>query len=157
MINYKKESTKREHQIADSLQGRRQSGSGSIWSSKGDVETSTFLVEDKYTKSSSYSLSLKSLLKIEKEASKYLKLPLFRIGFSPTKHNFVIIRYEDWPMEQADCPIILQGKKSLSLKKDFLLQGYLNTTFFILLLLFESRKYYLIHWNDFLERKDNFL
>lgn len=58
---------KREEQLAKDTGGRRVAGSGSK-REKGDVRTATQRIEDKYTDSSSYSITLATLSKIEREA-----------------------------------------------------------------------------------------
>ena len=64
-----------ERKIARELKGKRQPFSGADWFAKGDVETSSFLVEVKTTGNQSYSVKLSILKKIELEALQAYKLP----------------------------------------------------------------------------------
>lgn len=61
-------SRQQEHRTAKKHNGRRQSGSGSSWSKKGDVKTKRFLIENKRTDAKSISIKAEVLEKIWTEA-----------------------------------------------------------------------------------------
>lgn len=78
-INNKKRSQKSERQAAIEIGGRVNANSGAIAGMKGDVKSPTFLLEDKFTDKGSYSLTLPTLHKLEKEAFQNRRKPLLRV------------------------------------------------------------------------------
>jgi hypothetical protein len=75
----KKRSKKSEDQAAKEIGGRRMPNSGAISGFKGDVKSKEYLLEDKFTDYSSYSLSLSVLKKMEHEALQNMRKPLLRL------------------------------------------------------------------------------
>jgi hypothetical protein len=74
-------SMKREDAVAQVLGGRRQKGSGSVASLKGDVRVrDKFRVEHKHTRAGSYRVTQNELSKIRGECTG-LEIPLFIIEF----------------------------------------------------------------------------
>jgi hypothetical protein len=74
--------TAAEKRVAKLTNSRRTPGSGSRWSQKGDLKNITHLTEVKATASKSYTLKLKTLLKIEREAAAQDREPSFVIEFT---------------------------------------------------------------------------
>ena len=75
-INNKKISKKREHKIAKEMGGKAHIASGALWWKKGDASNDFFLIEDKFTTKDKYTLNIKTLKKIEKEAMNCGKIPV---------------------------------------------------------------------------------
>ena len=93
----KKISRKREEKIASDIGGRRHSGSGSQWYRKSDASNTTFQFEDKFTDKIFFTLSLSKLKKIEVEALKVDKIPVFRFGFLGQKDaEYIVMRFKDF-------------------------------------------------------------
>jgi len=89
----KKKSFKKETKCAKDLGGHTQPGSGNMFYAKGDIVLDKFLIEHKYTDNKSYSLTIETFKKIEREAQEKLKLPAMIIEVQNRK--FVVLRYED--------------------------------------------------------------
>ena len=83
-----------EKRLAKEVKGKRVAGSGSHWSSKGDVRTDTFLFEVKTTEHNSYAVGLKTLNKIIRESQNVGKIPVLMLNIKGSK--FIVLRYEDW-------------------------------------------------------------
>jgi hypothetical protein len=80
-MNYiKNKSKKQEKRTAKDFGGKTTPASGALDGAKGDVRTSLFLIENKYTDTPSYVLKLETWKKIEKEALKDgLRYPMMQI------------------------------------------------------------------------------
>ena len=89
----KKKSQKKENSRAKELGGKVQPGSGNQFFAKGDIKLENYLIEHKYTDNKSYSITLSTFKKIEKEAQALLKNPAMIIEIRDTK--FVLLRYND--------------------------------------------------------------
>ena len=87
-------SREQEEETATSIGGRRVSGSGAAWHSKGDTESSDLLGECKFTDGRSYSLKLVDVVKNEAIARSKGKVPFFKIEFDGKKALAVI----DWDL-----------------------------------------------------------
>jgi len=83
-----------EKKLAKDVKGKRVAGSGSHWSSKGDVKHPEFLFECKTTAHDSYAVGLKTLDKIVKEAQTVGKTPVLLLDIKGKR--FVLLRFEDW-------------------------------------------------------------
>lgn len=77
-----KQGRRAEQRLADKIGGRCQPGSGNRWFAKGDVKTDTHLIQVKATTAKSYSLTLKELEEIEKQAAAVDREPLFIVEFT---------------------------------------------------------------------------
>jgi hypothetical protein len=97
----KRASAKQESEIATSMGGRRQPGSGAIPGLKGDVRVKGKLrIEAKYTSNKSYSVTRADLLKIRSECYGS-ETPAFVIDFKDpgtlrTEERWVLIPFSDW-------------------------------------------------------------
>lgn len=78
-LTLKKRSQHSERRAASEIGGRQMPASGAITGMKGDVKSSLFLLEDKFTDAGSYSLKLDILQKAEKEAFQSRRKPLLRV------------------------------------------------------------------------------
>lgn len=73
---------KQEDRLAKKLDGKKQKGSGSSKFNKGDVRMPEMLVEAKQTGKKSFSITLRHLSKITKEAQQYDLIPALAIEFN---------------------------------------------------------------------------
>lgn len=76
-----------EKAIAMALMGRRVTGSGSQWHSKGDVVTDTELVECKATRTKSYSVGVERWTKIADEAATIGREPVMAVRLADTNRT----------------------------------------------------------------------
>lgn len=96
MKTVKRRSQKQEKSVAKQFGGKVTIASGAIWSSKGDVRNSKFLIECKTTEKDYYSLTAKVWEKIEQEAIKdHLRTPLMVIDLED-KDRVVVFRPQDF-------------------------------------------------------------
>lgn len=92
---HQRRSRQQETRVASAVAGgRRVVASGSLPSMKGDVRSTRWLVECKTTLAASYGLSLKVLLKIEREAIIASKVPVLQVDIKGRR--YVVMTYEDW-------------------------------------------------------------
>jgi hypothetical protein len=84
---------KQEDRTARDFGGRRQPGSGSRWSNKGDVRTPTLLIENKWTGSKSITLKALDLEKICDEAVAEGRTPAF--GIELRGREYVLFTKDD--------------------------------------------------------------
>jgi hypothetical protein len=154
-MNYKKISTKREQEIAKDISGRRHPGSGNTWSKKGDSSNEFILVEDKYVVGDKYSINLRVINKLTKEANKQAKIPILRFGFTNKE------AVKDYAcIETIYCNSLSANEEYLSTAKSKIFYyDDLYITFVlsygspvIAKLIFEKeeRSFYIIEWEDFL-------
>lgn len=159
-MNNKKLSKKREVGVAKQIGGRAQPGSGCFWSKKGDITSEHFLIEDKFTHSSQYSVSIKKLFKIEKESLRVNKIPVFRFGFYELKHDYVVIDLK-YIVESIPCKDIFTTKYDSYLFKDSWLQSIFLASREISLAIIHfnnyNRNFMVLEWNTFIENQNKFL
>jgi len=150
----KKTSKKRENKLASDMEGKRHALSGALWWKKGDVSDAHFLWEDKFTSNTYYTLSLKILDKIKKEALAVGKIPILRIGFMPKNENFVVLQSQYCAV--APNNIITQKYTTSSHKLSIfhLLRIYYKSTRTLLEIILNDNKFIVIPWDTFLEIKD---
>lgn len=79
--NNKVKATSRERSLAKRLGGRAVPASGAIAGMPGDIETERFLIDDKFTGQKAYTLTIKTLDKLTREANSQDKQPLLIIKF----------------------------------------------------------------------------
>lgn len=91
-----KNSLKHENRLADLLDGRRVSGSGSSWSHKGDVQSADLLVEHKYTSRKSYSIKSDVWRKIEKEAAIIGRVPVLAVRLELAQLDLIVLSEDDF-------------------------------------------------------------
>ncbi len=94
--DFRKESKKQEERIASEIGGRAHSNSGATPFNKGDCSNSYITVECKQTRNASFSITMRDLKKIEKEALNVGKLPIMFIEFMNFKREYVLMRKEDF-------------------------------------------------------------
>lgn len=96
----RKKSMNQEKRTALEFGGKTVPGSGALWGAKGDVKTDRFLIENKYTDTGVYVLSLKTWDKITQEALKAgLKIPLMQIDIGEANLKplqFIVISSHDF-------------------------------------------------------------
>ena len=92
--NLKKVSQKQESRSAKVLGTITTPGSGNKWYAKGDSGSSEILVENKFTYKKSYSLKLKELKKLEKQAG--VKMPVFEVQFKPGDETYIVLKRIDF-------------------------------------------------------------
>jgi len=155
-MNYKKISTKRENEIAKDISGRRHTGSGNKWHSKGDASNQFLLIEDKFVISDKYSIQLNILNKLTKQAQKQSKIPILRFGFINKEflNNFACI-------EKCYCNELLINKCYSTSKKSSIftyseLYASIISAFgqpVVLQLTFEKedKTFFIIEWEEFLK------
>lgn len=74
-----RQSQRHERRIAKMVGGKTVGGSGNSWSHKGDVDAEDMLIEHKYTGNKSYSINANIWRKIETEAVRSAKIPVYAI------------------------------------------------------------------------------
>ena len=79
-VTNKKISQNRERKIATDIGGRAHAASGALWFAKSDVSNGKFQIEDKFTHKNQYTLNYSTLNKLENEAFKVNKIPIFSVG-----------------------------------------------------------------------------
>ena len=89
-----KESKKHEVRLAKKIGGKRNAGSGSLWTRKGDVRSADLLIEHKWTGKASFSVKATVLEKIVKEAILDSRTPV--LGFSLNNENYVMLTEDDF-------------------------------------------------------------
>jgi len=153
MITNKQKSKKREQKIAKDIGGRNHLMSGAAWFKKGDASNEYFLVEDKFTDKSKYSIKYSELIKINKEALQINKIPIFRFGFTVNKKDYVIINVKHTLLE-ATKDVTRIDKKQLTVTPDELYKKdiYLSLGDFIIMTLnfFDKDIFFVVNWENFL-------
>lgn len=94
----KKKSKKQEKRIAREVGGKQTPGSGSRWNAKGDVKTSSLLIEAKTTTHRSFSVTSTILDKISEEAVLCGRTPVLSVeitsGIRPKR--YAVLAWEDF-------------------------------------------------------------
>lgn len=160
MNTIKKISKKRELAIAKDTGGKAHSCSGALWHLKSDASDSYFQYEDKFTAADKYSVKLKSLRKIEKEAFAVGKIPAFRFGFiyPGGSSDYVILRKQDCVFLQTTATSITTMKQSVMMHQSWLENIHRNVSDNILLqIIFNDAEYILIEYSDFLSVREDIM
>ena len=89
-----KQSKKHEVRLAKLVSGKRNAGSGSFWSRKGDVRSKDLLIEHKWTSKASFTVKATVLEKIINEAILDYRTPV--LGFSLNNNNYVVLTEDDF-------------------------------------------------------------
>jgi len=89
-----KQSRKHEVRLAKKVDGKRTAASGAFWNRKGDVRSSLYLIEHKFTGKKSFTLKSAELEKISKEAILDNRVPLF--GVHLNGHNYLLLLEDDF-------------------------------------------------------------
>lgn len=89
-----KESKRHEVRLAKKIGGKRNAGSGSFWTRKGDVRSDDLLIEHKWTGKASFTVKATVLEKIVKEAILDTRTPV--LGFSLNNENYVMLTEDDF-------------------------------------------------------------
>lgn len=87
-------SAKSEKKAAQLFKGRVQIGSGAFKIAKGDVLTDRFLIEDKITDKSSFSVNKAIWEGIRRNALKHRRQPMIRVTVEG-KHTFCILEQDE--------------------------------------------------------------
>ena len=88
-----KQSRKHEDRLAKKLGGKRTAASGAFWNRKGDVRTTDWLVEHKWTGKASFSNKAAVLEKIVNEAILDSRMPV--LGISLNDQNYCLVLEDD--------------------------------------------------------------
>jgi hypothetical protein len=88
-----RQSRKHEDRLAKKLGGKRTAASGAFWNRKGDVRTTDWLVEHKWTGKASFSIKASILEKIVNEAVLDSRMPV--LGVSLNGENYCIVLEDD--------------------------------------------------------------
>ena len=88
-----KQSRKHEDRLAKKLGGKRTAASGAFWNRKGDVRTTDWLVEHKWTGKASFSIKAAVLEKIVNEA--ILDSRMHVLGISLNDQNYCLVLEDD--------------------------------------------------------------
>ena len=88
-----KQSRKHEDRLAKKLGGKRTAASGAFWNRKGDVRTTDWLVEHKWTGKASFSIKAAVLEKIVNEAILDSRMPV--LGISLNYQNYCLVLEDD--------------------------------------------------------------
>jgi hypothetical protein len=88
-----KQSRKHEDRLAKKLGGQRTAASGAFWSRKGDVRTTDWLVEHKWTGKASFSVKASVVEKIVNEAVLDSRMPV--LGISLNGENYCLVLEDD--------------------------------------------------------------
>jgi hypothetical protein len=99
-----KDSQKQEKALARKVGGSVNSGSGNGWIRKGDVRSEDELWELKITSAKSYSLKDAELIKLNEQALRDRRIPIFLVEFMSTNNSYVILTKDDYMTlrERAD-------------------------------------------------------
>jgi hypothetical protein len=89
-----KQSQKHEKRLAKAVGGQTTAASGAFWSRKGDVRSSTLLIEHKWTGKKTKTISSVELKKITNEAIMDGRLPVF--GIHLDGEDYVILLETDF-------------------------------------------------------------
>jgi hypothetical protein len=89
-----KQSQKHEKRLAKAVGGQTTAASGAFWSRKGDVRSSTLLIEHKWTGKKTKTISSAELKKITNEAIMDGRLPVF--GIHLDGEDYVILLETDF-------------------------------------------------------------
>lgn len=158
-MHNKARSQKREKQVAKDIGGRAHIASGALWFRKSDASNELLLIEDKFTDSNVYRVEYKTLLKLEQQALKIGKTPIFRFGYEKAAKNFVIVRACDYnypekidtaevlTVEGVGVALPLSGVASNMSKKPHALK--IEFTKF-------NKLYFLFDYDDFIESLADF-
>lgn len=91
----KKNWQKKEIKDVEDFNGKLQKASGRIWNKPGDVIADKFFIDSKYSKKSSYSISIKTWNKLCEEAAfEGIKIPLLSCQIQNTE--LIVISKEDF-------------------------------------------------------------
>lgn len=160
-MNNRKISTKREQKIAKATGGRSHAGSGSLWWKKSDASDSAFQYEDKFTKNKYFSLSLKILDKIEKEAMDVGKLPVLVIGFAKDgtslSDDFAVLRAKDCVIEDMWIAAESYDKSSHRISLSQLMALYHSSNIILMRIYLRGKDYYILPWESFVEKRQAIL
>ena len=110
-----KESQKHEARLAKVFDGKRTAASGAFWNRKGDVRSSDYLIEHKWTGKTSFTVKAAVLEKIVKEAILDSRTPV--LGFSLNNENYVMLTEDDFlellhTLQEHTCTTMSDTKKA---------------------------------------------
>lgn len=91
-----RQSQRQERRVAKALGGSRTPASGAFWHRKGDVRSSRFLAEHKWTSKASFSVTSAIWRKIRREAVMEGRVPLLMVRMESEGTNLVVMDEEDF-------------------------------------------------------------
>lgn len=96
-----------EKRLAKELNARQQPNSGAVKQRrlKGDVVSDHCLYDEKTTLKKSYSVTLKDMRKIEKEALDMTKMPVLVINFNDME-KYAVLRLDDYKEIMRQCNLL---------------------------------------------------
>ena len=156
MKTNKKISQNREKSIGKQIGGRAHIASGALWFQKGDVSNEFIIIEDKFTQKDTYSLSLDTINKIDKEGKQNNKIPIMSIGFQAHKFSVACvdqkychpILFEPWSISTPNKSFTIdyQGFHDMYINSldRFLPLAQIHFTSF-------NKSYYLFEWDSCIE------
>jgi len=156
MANYKKISQNREKNIGKQIGGRAHIASGALWFQKGDVSNEFIIIEDKFTEKDTYSLSLSTINKIDKEGKQNNKVPIMSIGFQLRKFSIAFVDV-NYCKEDLIAPFVESTKfKSFSIDYDVIKEKYIScfdkySPIVKVNFTSHNKSYYLFEWDAFIE------
>jgi hypothetical protein len=156
MKTNKKISQDREKAIGKQIGGRPHIASGALWFQKGDVSNEFIIIEDKFTAKDSYSLSLDTINKIDKESKQENKIPVMSIGFQKHKFSVAFVNTK-YCREDFIAPFYESTKhKSYNIDYAIIKERYISCFDKyspIIKVHFTSvdKSYYLFEWDSFIE------
>ncbi len=142
-MNFKKISVQSEKFIAKKVQGHVQPGSGSKWYKKADVESTKFIIQDKVTMSSSYSLSTTDLTKLTQLETKYQKIPVFTIMLC-NRYRVCLLKKHDICIDELECILTKHVKSSFNITLS-LVKTLISKNAYALIII-NSVEYVLVDW-----------
>jgi len=93
----RRQSNIQEEAFAQSIEGgRRHIASGALPLQKADASNDVLLIECKQTKHASYVLTLADLRRLEQQARKVGKVPVFAVRFTRKEEDYVVLRQKDF-------------------------------------------------------------
>lgn len=160
-MDNKRRAQKRERAFAPEIGGKAHPGSGSVWYKKGDASSELYniLCEDKFTDKSVYSVKYDILSKLEQQARKIGKTPIFRFGYDKLDRNFVLTNGANYNKYTGSYPVLSTDNKSIALNCQDLVDMRLDTTDIILAEVtfnLYNKRYILLYWDDFIENIQEF-
>lgn len=94
----KKQWEKKEVNDAQSFNARRTPRSGGLWFAKGDSKSDDFLIENKTTEKSNFTILGTVWKKIKKEALLSSRIPMLSVEFGEKREELIIMNKDDFIM-----------------------------------------------------------
>lgn len=154
----RKISQNREKSMGKEIGGRSHVASGALWFKKNDYSSEKVSCEDKVIFGESYSLSYDTLFKLEKQANKVKKTPVFSFGYDKYQENFVLVQSNCYNKYEPDT-YLQKIVKNKSIKLNYLdIKALVVPHVVMAEYIFEeyNKKYILMTWQDFVDNITDF-